>query len=73
MYPDLVISVSSELLKDKKSLFNGLKKGDQVKFEAKIMTLGNEFKMHHLHGVNIEKTGQFKELNDIVIRESALP
>ena len=37
------------------------------------MTLGNEFKMHHLHAMNIEKTGQYKKLDDIVVRESALP
>jgi hypothetical protein len=37
------------------------------------MSLGNEFKMHHLHAFNIEKTGNYKELNDIIVRESALP
>jgi hypothetical protein len=37
------------------------------------MTLGNEFKMHHLHAIDVEKTGGFKELNQIIVRESALP
>jgi len=73
MYPDLVLSVSSDLLKKRKSLFDSLRKGEEIKFEAKIMTLGNEFKMHHLHAVDIERTGEFKELNEIVVRESALP
>jgi hypothetical protein len=50
-----------------------LVKGDEIQFRAKIMTLGNEFKMHHLHGIDIEKTGGWKELNQIIVRESALP
>jgi len=37
------------------------------------MSLGNEFKMHHLHALSMETTGQFKELSDIIVRESALP
>jgi hypothetical protein len=37
------------------------------------MNLGNEFKMHHFHAIDIEKTGQFKELSEIIVRESALP
>jgi hypothetical protein len=39
-----------------------LKKGEGIRFEAKIMSLGNEFKMHHLHAITLEKTGLFKEL-----------
>jgi hypothetical protein len=73
VYPDLVLSVPSELLKRKKDVFDSLKKGEQIKFEARIMSLGNEFKMHHLHAINVEKTGNYKELNDIIVRESALP
>lgn len=73
VYPDLVLSIPSNLLKDKNSVFSSLKKGEQIKFDAIIMTLGNEFKMHHLHALNIDKTGNFKELNDIIVRESALP
>lgn len=49
IYPDLVLSISSELLARRKQVFDTLKKGDEIKFEAKIMSLGNEFKMHHLH------------------------
>ena len=37
------------------------------------MALGNEFKMHHLHALEITKTGKFKDLSEIVVRESALP
>jgi hypothetical protein len=42
-------------------------------YKAKIMNLGNEFKMHHLHALDIELTGRHKELNEIIIRESSLP
>lgn len=73
MYPDLVLSISSNLLKQKKTVFDSLQKGDEIRFRAKLMNLGNEFKMHHLHAIDIEKTGGFKQLSEILIRESALP
>jgi hypothetical protein len=37
------------------------------------MSLGNEFKMHHLHLLDFEKTGEHMELSDIIVRESTLP
>lgn len=73
LYPDLVLSVSSVLLREKKSMIQGLKKGEEIIFKAKIMSLGNEFKMHHLHAVDIQKTGNYKELSEIIVRESTLP
>lgn len=73
IYPDLVLSVSTELLNNKKSMFQSLRKGDHIRFKARIMGLGNEFKMHHLHALDIDKTGEFKELSEIIVRESALP
>jgi len=54
-------------------MFDSLKKGDHIAFKATIMALGNEFKMHHLHAVDIRPTGDRKDLSDIVVRESALP
>jgi hypothetical protein len=74
VYPDLVLSISSDLLKNKKTeVFDIMKKGDEVKYRAKIMNLGNEFKMHHFHALDIEITGKHKELNEIIIKESSLP
>lgn len=73
LYPDLVLSLSSQILREKKALIDTLKKGDELSFKAHIVTLGNEFKLHHLHAVDFEKTGGFKEFNDIIIRESTLP
>jgi len=57
LYPDLVLSIGSELLHRKKDMFKSLKKGDHIKYRAVIMNLGNEFKMHHFHAIDIEKTG----------------
>ena len=73
VYPDLVLSVSTQLLNQKQAMFNSLTKGDEIQFKAKFVNLGNEFKMHHLHAVEIIATGNRKELSDIVVRESALP
>jgi hypothetical protein len=73
LYPDLALSVPSSLLRTKRSAIYDLKKGDEIEFEAKIMGLGSEFKMHHLHALNIDKTGNFKELSQIIVRESTLP
>lgn len=67
------MSISSKLLNEKKDLIKRLKKGDEIKFKAQIVTLGNEFKLHHLHGEDFEITGDFKELNEIIVRESTLP
>jgi hypothetical protein len=73
IYPDLVLSIGSELLNRKKIMFSSLKKGDKIKYRAVIMNLGNEFKMHHFHAIDVEKTGDFVELSEIIIRESTLP
>jgi len=54
-------------------MLDGLKKGEGIRFDATLVGLGNEFKMHHLHAVDVEKTGQYKEFGDIIVRESTLP
>lgn len=60
-------------MSEKRELIKSLKKGDELRFEARVMSLGNEFKMHHLHAIGFEKTGGFKELSEIIVRESTLP
>ena len=54
-------------------MFDNLKKGDGIEFDAVLVGLGNEFKMHHLHGVNVWTTGEYKQFDDIIVRESTLP
>lgn len=73
LYPDLVLSVSTQMLNSQRSVIQKLKRGDEIEFRAKLVNLGNEFKMHHLHALEVSVTGIRKELNEIVVRESALP
>jgi hypothetical protein len=73
LYPDIVLSVSSRLLNQKGEIIKSLNKGDEIAFDARIMSMGNEFKMHHLHLLEFDKTGNSTPLSEIVVRESTLP
>ena len=73
IFADLVLSVSTNLYQQDKNFYDTLVKGTGLEFEATLVGLGNEFKMHHLHARKIKKNETFKELNSIVVRESALP
>lgn len=73
IFADLVLSISTDLYNKNKAMIDGLRKGDGLDFEAVLVGLGNEFKMHHLHAKSIVKNNTFKELDEIVVRESALP
>lgn len=73
LYPDLVLSVSTETLSKYRNIIDTLRKGDEIIFKARFMSLGNEYKMHHLHAIEIQKTGVYKELSEIIVRESTLP
>jgi hypothetical protein len=73
IFADLVLSVSSSLFQENKALFNSLQKGEGINFKATLVGLGNEFKMHHLQAIEVTKNGDFKNLEDIVVRESSLP
>jgi hypothetical protein len=52
---------------------DSLKKGDYINFKAKLIQIGNEHKLAHLHALFIEKTGAYKELSSIVVNENSLP
>jgi hypothetical protein len=73
LYPDLVLSVSTKVSVEKSALIKGLQKGDELEFTARVISLGNEFKMHHLHTLDIAKTGKQVALSEIIVRESTLP
>jgi hypothetical protein len=54
-----------------------LEKGDHLKFRAKIKTMGNEFKLHHLHlldgtpeDASIIDTGRTEDYDHIQVHES---
>jgi len=73
IFADLVLTVPSSVYKNSKQMIDDLKKGTGIKFVAVVQGLGTEFKMHHLRAIDIQKTGNFKILSDIVVRDSALP
>ena len=73
IFADLVLSVSSSFYRENKKMLDALKKGDGIDFEAVLVGQGTEFKMHHLHAKNINKNNTFKQLSEIVVRESSLP
>jgi hypothetical protein len=73
IFADLVLSVSTGVYKKEKVMFDSLKKGEGIHFEAVIVGLGSEYKMHHLHAQSVSKTSTFKQLDEIIVRESALP
>ena len=72
-YPDLVMSISSGQRKLYRSVLSSMQKGDEISFKAKMVTMGNEFKMHHMHMLDFQKTGRTKKLDEIIVKESALP
>ncbi len=79
-YSDLVLSISQQGYKNHKEILDKLEKGDHLTFRAKVKTLGDEFRLHHLHLVDgsfedqsMTDTGKTKDLDHIVIKESHLP
>lgn len=46
-FADIVLSVSKSTFKKNKDVIESLKKGDHVNFKASIISMGNEFKLHH--------------------------
>jgi len=56
VFADLVLSISSKVYNSDKAMFDSLKKGDGILFEAVIVGLGSEYKMHHLHVLSMSKT-----------------
>jgi len=73
IFADLVLSVSTSLYEANKAFYDSLRKGDGLEFDATMVSLGNEFKMHHVKAKKVTKNGEWKELQNIVVRESALP
>jgi len=73
IFADLVLSVSTLNYEANKTFYDKLKKGDGIDFDAVLVGLGNEFKMHHMHAKKVSRNKGFKELADVVVRESALP
>lgn len=74
VFADLVLSVSSENYEKNKEVYDSLKKGQGIDFEATLISLGNEFKMHHLHVKKLSINENFhNSMSEIIVRESSLP
>lgn len=73
VFPDLVLSISTSFYNENKGIIMNMRKGDGIDFKGVLVGQGTEFKMHHLHAKSLRKNGTFKELSEIVVRESALP
>ena len=76
-FADIVLSISSLAYSNNEDTISKLTKGDHLKFRAKIRTMGNEFKLHHLRlesDVNsLEDTGQTEDYDHISIADTKLP
>ena len=76
-FADILLQISEEAYKKNKDVIDILKKGDHVNFRAKMKTMGNEFKLHHLRLMpetgSIEDTGQTENYDHISVHESKLP
>lgn len=76
-FSDIVLSISQDSYRNNKETLDSLKKGDHLTFKAKIKTMGNEFKLHHLHLLeeanSVVDTGHTKDLDHIEIHMSRLP
>mmetsp|Transcript_13935 Transcript_13935/g.23699 ORF Transcript_13935/g.23699 Transcript_13935/m.23699 type:complete len:269 (-) Transcript_13935:27-833(-) len=79
-FADLVLSISQEGYRNHKNTLDNLQKGDHLTFKAKFKSMGNEFKLHHLHLLDgspkdpqLFDTGHTKDLDHISIHESKLP
>ena len=76
-FADIVLSIGQESYKNNKATLDKLVKGDHLVFKAKIKSMGNEFKLHHLHLLDeadsVDDTGHTKDLDHIEVHESRLP
>lgn len=67
-YPDLLLSVSTEVDKKYKDVISLLQRGNGMNFEAEMVKFGTEFSIHHLHLVSIQQDpSTFMEISDISV------
>jgi hypothetical protein len=70
---DLILTASPDIQKNSGKILDSLRRGDQINFKAKLISMGNDNKLTHLHAITIERTGNSKELESIIVNESAVP
>ena len=71
--PDLVLTANKDLKKTSGNIIKNLKKGDEISFTAKLIEMGNSNKLTHGHVIKVDKTGNYKNLDDIVVMNHHLP
>jgi hypothetical protein len=57
--PDLFLSLDARKYQQFESVIHSIKSGDAIRFKASFENLGNEWRTHHLHLIDIEKTTDF--------------
>jgi len=57
-----------------------MKKGDHLNFKGKVKSIGNEFRLHHVHLLDgdelnktLEDTGHIKDLDHVEMHDVELP
>ena len=75
-FADIVLSISRSTYSKNKQVIDSLKQGDHVNFKASMVSMGNEFKLHHLRldddDNSIEDTGQTEDYKHIQIQTSEI-
>ncbi len=69
---DLFIGFHAKYYKQHQSLFDSLKPGDHVYFEAYMAEVGDEYKAHHLHGKSLTKQGEGVDPKDINVKKTKI-
>ena len=79
-FADLVLSISQDAYKANKEVLDGLEKGDHLVFKARLRTMGNEFKLHHLKLLEgdgdtktLKDSGHTKDLEHIKVQDTRIP
>ena len=76
-FADIVLTMSDEAYKLNKATVDNLQKGDHLNFKARIRSMGNEFKLHHLRLVgetgSLIDTGKSEDYDHISVAETKLP
>jgi hypothetical protein len=57
--PDLFLSLDQKKYEQFERVIHSLKSGDPIKFRASFENLGNEWRTHHLHLIDIEITTDY--------------
>jgi hypothetical protein len=57
--PDLFLSLDMRRYQKFESVIHSLKSGDAIRFKASFENLGNEWRTHHLHLIDVEKISDF--------------